>query len=85
MRPHGRFAPEMEPILELRDVSKHFPTHKAVTGVTLNVARGELFALLGEKLSAEDADLVAPGSICAMSLRPSIDPLADAHIGGNCL
>jgi spermidine/putrescine transport system ATP-binding protein len=34
-------------ILELRDVSKHYPTHKAVDGVSLDVERGSFFALLG--------------------------------------
>jgi spermidine/putrescine transport system ATP-binding protein len=37
----------MGPILELREVSKHYPTHQAVNGVSLQVERGELFALLG--------------------------------------
>ncbi|MDQ6760414.1 MAG: ABC transporter ATP-binding protein [Acidobacteriota bacterium] len=37
----------MTALLELRDVSKHFPTHKAVTNVTLDVPKGEFFALLG--------------------------------------
>ena len=37
----------MAAVLELRDVSKHFPTHRAVNGVSLSVARGEFFALLG--------------------------------------
>ena len=33
--------------LELRGVSKHFPTHPAVTDLTLQVGKGEFFALLG--------------------------------------
>jgi len=37
----------MECVLELRDVSKHYPGHHAVNGVSLNLARGEFFALLG--------------------------------------
>ncbi len=37
----------MDALLELREVSKHYPTHRAVTGVSLSVARGEFFALLG--------------------------------------
>src|SRR5258708_3739335 len=37
----------MESVLELRDISKHYPTHHAVNGVTLNIARGEFFSLLG--------------------------------------
>ena len=37
----------MGPVLELRDVSKHYPTHAAVTGVSLELGRGEFFALLG--------------------------------------
>ena len=34
-------------ILELRDVSKHYPTHQAVDGVSLAVERGAFFSLLG--------------------------------------
>ncbi len=42
----------MTAVLELRDVSKHFPTdhftaHKAVSNVSLDVSKGEFFALLG--------------------------------------
>lgn len=37
----------MERVLELRDVSKHFPGHHAVDGVSLSLARGEFFSLLG--------------------------------------
>jgi spermidine/putrescine transport system ATP-binding protein len=36
-----------ERVLELRGVSKHFPTHLAVSDVSLSLARGEFFALLG--------------------------------------
>jgi ABC-type Fe3+/spermidine/putrescine transport system ATPase subunit len=34
-------------ILELRDISKHYPAHRAVDGVSLEVEHGALFALLG--------------------------------------
>ncbi len=34
-------------VLELREVSKHYPTHRAVTKLDLEVARGEFFSLLG--------------------------------------
>ncbi|MBI1790855.1 MAG: ABC transporter ATP-binding protein [Acidobacteria bacterium] len=37
----------MDPILELRDVVKHYPAHRAVDGVSLQVPRGSLHALLG--------------------------------------
>jgi ABC-type Fe3+/spermidine/putrescine transport system ATPase subunit len=37
----------MEFVLELRDVSKHYPSHQAVNGVSLQLARGEFFSLLG--------------------------------------
>jgi spermidine/putrescine transport system ATP-binding protein len=37
----------MESVLELRDISKHYPTHHAVNGLTLSIARGEFFSLLG--------------------------------------
>ena len=53
-------SPSPAPILELRDVKTHFPissgflfkrhvgTVKAVDGVTLSVARGEVLGLVGE-------------------------------------
>jgi len=34
-------------VLELRQVSKHYPTHRAVTTIDLQIARGEFFSLLG--------------------------------------
>jgi len=34
-------------VLELREVSKHYPTHRAVNSVSLEIARGEFFGLLG--------------------------------------
>ena len=37
----------MECVLELRGVSKHYPSHHAVNGVSLNLGRGEFFSLLG--------------------------------------
>jgi ABC-type Fe3+/spermidine/putrescine transport system ATPase subunit len=37
----------METVLELRNVSKNFPGHVAVDGVSLEVERGSFFALLG--------------------------------------
>src|SRR5208337_3850794 len=37
----------MECVLELRAVSKHYPSHHAVNGVSLDLARGEFFSLLG--------------------------------------
>ena len=37
----------MECVLELRDISKHYPEHRAVNGVSLSLARGEFFSLLG--------------------------------------
>ncbi len=37
----------MDPILELRNVSKQFPTHRAVDRVSLSIPRGSFFSLLG--------------------------------------
>jgi len=37
----------MGPVLELREVSKHYPEHRALNGVSLEVARGAFFSLLG--------------------------------------
>src|SRR5947209_777618 len=37
----------MESVLELREVSKHYPNHRAVDGVSLSIDRGELYGLLG--------------------------------------
>ncbi len=36
-----------DPVLELRGVTKKFPSHTAVDGVSMSVGRGELHALLG--------------------------------------
>jgi spermidine/putrescine transport system ATP-binding protein len=37
----------MDAVLELHEVSKHYPTHRAVDGISLSIERGEFFALLG--------------------------------------
>src|ERR1700722_15520414 len=37
----------MTPILQLRNVSKRFPTHTAVNDVSLEILPGEFFSLLG--------------------------------------
>lgn len=37
----------MEPVLELRQVSKHYPRHEAVKELSFAVPRGALFSLLG--------------------------------------
>jgi ABC-type Fe3+/spermidine/putrescine transport system ATPase subunit len=37
----------MDAILDLRGISKHFSSHRAVTDVSFTVARGEFFSLLG--------------------------------------
>lgn len=37
----------MEPVLELRQVSKHYPGHEAVKELSFAVPRGALFSLLG--------------------------------------
>ncbi len=37
----------MDLVLELRGVSKHYPTHQAVNGISFAVERGAFFALLG--------------------------------------
>src|SRR6202049_3165263 len=37
----------MEFVLELRDVSKHYPSHRAFHAISLSLARGEFFSLLG--------------------------------------
>ena len=37
----------MESILELRDLVKHFPNHRAVNGISLLIPRGGFFSLLG--------------------------------------
>src|SRR5450631_1078694 len=37
----------MESVLELQDISKDYPAHRAVNSVSLNVGRGEFFSLLG--------------------------------------
>ncbi len=37
----------MDTVLELRALTKHFPTHQAVTGISLAIKRGEFFGLVG--------------------------------------
>ena len=37
----------MESILELRDLVKHFPNHRAVNGISLQIPRSGFFSLLG--------------------------------------
>ena len=37
----------MDQVLELRGVSKHYPSHQAVNGISFGVERGAFFALLG--------------------------------------
>src|SRR5512132_3904954 len=37
----------MGPILELRNLVKHFPGQRAVDGISLSVPRGSFFSLLG--------------------------------------
>jgi ABC-type Fe3+/spermidine/putrescine transport system ATPase subunit len=37
----------MPVILELRDLVKHFPTHRAVNGITLSLDHGRFYSLLG--------------------------------------
>jgi ABC-type Fe3+/spermidine/putrescine transport system ATPase subunit len=39
--------PKVNEVLELRAVTKQFPTHRAVDNVSLVLARGEFFSLLG--------------------------------------
>ncbi len=37
----------MESVLELHDVSRHYPAHRAVDSISLSVPRGSFFSLLG--------------------------------------
>src|SRR5579862_683905 len=37
----------MEVILDLRDLVKHFPNHRAVNGISLSIPRGGFYSLLG--------------------------------------
>jgi spermidine/putrescine transport system ATP-binding protein len=37
----------VDTVLELRSLTKHFPTHRAVNGVSLTLERGEFFCLVG--------------------------------------
>jgi spermidine/putrescine transport system ATP-binding protein len=37
----------LECVLELSGVSKHYPTHRAVTSLSIQIQRGEFFSLLG--------------------------------------
>jgi len=37
----------VQTVLELRALTKHFPTHRAVNGVSFSIGRGEFFSLVG--------------------------------------
>ncbi len=37
----------MQTVLELRALTKHFPTHRAVNGVSFSLAHGEFFSMVG--------------------------------------
>ncbi len=37
----------MDTVLELRALSKHFPTHRALDGISLQLSRGEFYSLIG--------------------------------------
>jgi ABC-type Fe3+/spermidine/putrescine transport system ATPase subunit len=37
----------VDTVLELRALSKHFPTHRAVDGISLQLNRGEFYSLIG--------------------------------------
>jgi spermidine/putrescine transport system ATP-binding protein len=37
----------MSPVLELRDLAKHFTEHKALDGISLEIPRGAFYSLLG--------------------------------------
>jgi len=45
-RPALRSVPDA-PVLELRDLSKHYTDHRALHGISLEVPRGAFFSLLG--------------------------------------
>jgi len=47
MRYHLHKRIQMTPVLELRGVSKRFPGHAALDGVSLAIHQGEFFSLLG--------------------------------------
>ncbi len=38
---------QVESVLEIRDLTKHYPTHQAVNGISFNIKPGEFFSLLG--------------------------------------
>jgi spermidine/putrescine transport system ATP-binding protein len=37
----------VETVLELRELAKHYPGHRAVDGISLSIQKGEFFSLLG--------------------------------------
>ena len=39
--------PKVDTVLELRALRKHYPTHRAVNGISLSIERGEFFSLVG--------------------------------------
>jgi ABC-2 type transport system ATP-binding protein len=75
-------------VLELRSVSKHYPTHRAVNGISLNIARGEFFSLLGPSGCGKTttlrmvAGLLRPdaGVISILGIDALKDPVAAKQI-----
>ena len=45
--PPERTGTTGEPVIDVRDLTKHYPGAKAVDGITFDVPRGEMFSLLG--------------------------------------
>jgi ribose transport system ATP-binding protein len=70
----GTARPPHDVVLRLTDVTKHFGPVKAITGVSLDVRRGEVHALLGENGAGKSTLMnVAAGTIAPDSGTIEID------------
>ena len=64
-----------DPIIELVNVTKRYPTHTAVDNLTLSINKGEIFGLLGPNGAGKSTTmrmivgLAAPDSGCRLSPR----------------
>lgn len=68
----------MKPIIEIKDLRKHFGEIKAVDGISFNVNEGELFAFLGQNGAGKSTTISV---ICGRLLKDS----GEVTINGNTI